>query len=64
MKLVAVDRTPDKIRLVYSNPDKGKVMVYEFNLDDPELLVKLQPHLDQPLLKEHLRQFPIKGVTR
>jgi hypothetical protein len=63
MKLVAVDRIPDKIRLVYSNPDEGKIIVYEFDLDDPELPLKLQPHLDQPLLKEHLKQFPIGGVT-
>jgi hypothetical protein len=60
MKLVAVDQTPEKIALIYSDPDKGELVTHEFSLDDPELENKLRPHMDQPLLKKHLERHPLK----
>lgn len=57
-KLIAVDQTPTKISLIYSDPEQGEIVSYEFSLDDPELEKKLIPHINEPLLRKHLESHP------
>jgi hypothetical protein len=58
--LVAVDSTPEKTLLICSGPNG--VEVYEFLHNDPELPNKIKPYLGEPLLRAHLKRFPIRGV--
>jgi hypothetical protein len=60
VKLVAVDMNRQKISLIYSDPDKDEIVTREFSLDVPELENKLNPHMDQPLLRKHLERHPLK----
>ena len=59
MKLVAVDMTPDKIILIYSDRENEEMVSYEFAVDDPDIEEKLRPHRGQPLLEKHLKLHPI-----
>jgi hypothetical protein len=58
MKLVAADMNRQRIALIYSDPDKGEIVTYEFSLDDPALERKLMPHMNEPLLRKHLDRHP------
>jgi hypothetical protein len=58
MKLIAIDQTPERIVLIFSDPEKGEVIDYEFSLDDPELEKKLMPYVKEPLLRKHLDRHP------
>ena len=59
MKLVAIDMTPDKITLIYSDRENEEMVSYEFGVDDPDIEEKLKPHRGQPLLEKHLKRHPI-----